>query len=253
MGAITGLTVNGSIVMLGVASGVGLDYTGSSDATFSAPVTVNAGGVRFRTTTLGTTLTVSGKITGPGGVVLNNGTAAAGNVTLSNAANDYTGQTAISYGTFTVSDDHVFGSDSAAAPGGALVIGTGTTLRLTGNFNTYRLVNSLAAFTIDTNNFDATFNNVYVGNVFTKNGTGTLTLTQPTNQISGTYTINGGTLKISNGTNGSATGVSSQITVASGATLTGTGQIGGNGGGAGGVTIASGGFIAPGKRRAPAG
>ena len=251
---ITSLTVNGSMINLGGTGGVGIDYTGSSDATFSAPVTVNGGGVRFRVTTAGTTLTVSGKITGSGGVVLNNGTAAAGNVILSNTGNTYTGQTAISYGTFSVAADSVFGSDSAAAPGGALVIGTGTTLKLTGNFNTYRVVNAIAAFTLDTNGNDATLNNVLVGNVLTKNGLGTLTLTQPTNAFTaGTFIINAGALKVSNGTNGSATGVSAQVSIASGATLTGAGQIGGNGSTAGGVTVAGGGLSPPATPRAPGG
>ncbi|MFO0934927.1 MAG: autotransporter-associated beta strand repeat-containing protein [Gemmataceae bacterium] len=79
-----------------------------------------------------------------------------------------------------------------------------------------------------------------------KSGSGTLELSTNSNSMSGTTTINGGKLLVSN-TSGSATG-SGAVIVANGGTLTGGGTTAGASGKiSGNVTVQSGGQIAPGN------
>jgi autotransporter-associated beta strand protein len=84
------------------------------------------------------------------------------------------------------------------------------------------------------------------GLIITKQGTGVLTLTNGNSTYTGATNINGGYLRLMNGTTGSATGYSTAISVNNGGTLAGNGTISATANSAlAVVTVASGGAIAP--------
>jgi fibronectin-binding autotransporter adhesin len=157
----------------------------------------------------------------------------AGTVTLS-GANSYTGFTNINAGTLSVSSNANLGASSAQLSFG------GGTLNVTGSFSMNRSVtlnSGGGTFDIASGNAVTLSGIIANGNGggLTKIGSGTLTLTA-SNSYSGPTTINAGTLRV-NGSPG--TGISS-VSVNSGATLGGTGAINA------GVTVNSGGHLAPG-------
>jgi autotransporter-associated beta strand protein len=112
----------------------------------------------------------------------------------------------------------------------------------TGGANALTVTNTGAAATLTINNssnyqYDSLITNGTNALNIVKTGSGTLTLSND-NTYTGTTTINGGTLNITN-TSGSATGTGA-ITVGSGGTLGGTGEA------TGAVTVQSGGTLSPG-------
>jgi autotransporter-associated beta strand protein len=209
-------------------------------ATVNKPMTVTDGFVRLQSGT-GATLTYSGQISGPGGVLVNGG-----DVELTNTSNNYTGQTRVFLGNVVISGDNVLGN------GGGVDIGSSTTtgLRLTGDWTTSRQVNVSFSAQFDTNGFNMTLNSPLTGFGATLNkvGAGVWTLTQGgalgQSQTSGTtgttttFNVAAGELRATN-PSGSATGTAT-INVNNDAVISGTGRFGGL------TTVAATAFVAPG-------
>ncbi len=142
-------------------------------------------------------LTIAGKITGAGGVTVNQD-ATPGFVIFSNGANDYTGLTTVE------------SSSKLQCSGGANRIKSGNdivvngTLDLNNNAQTFDSMTGAGsvttgggALTIGSGNSSPTFSGVISeGGSLTKTGSGTVTLSG-SNTYAGGTTINGGTLRIS--------------------------------------------------------
>jgi fibronectin-binding autotransporter adhesin len=152
--------------------------------------------------------------------------------TILTATNSFTGDTIISGGTLQVAND---GNLGAAA--NALTF-SGGTLQTTADFASNRAVVLTGTGTFQTDlGTTLTLDGSASGlGSLTKNGSGTLILTG-TNSYAGPTTVGVGTLQI-NGNQSAATGVTSVLT---GATLGGSGIIGGD------VTVADGATLAPGN------
>ncbi len=191
---------------------------------------VNHGNLQFNRTDA---VTLANPISGTGEFTQ----AGSGILTLS-GTNTYTGATVAKAGTLTYST-------------GLTNFGSGTVIRFEGGSfqwpsgNTTDISSRTLTFTggagFDTNGNNVTLaNSIGNGGVggLTKSGLGTLELTAA-NSYSGNTSVNAGTLKVSNSTS-SATG-SGNITVASGAQLTGAGSVSGS------VTINSTATIVPGN------
>ena len=168
-----------------------------------------------------------------------------GTWTLSNAANTYTGPTTISAGTLAVATlangsapSNIGASGSAAAN---LVFGNGT-LRYTGaGVVTDRAftINAGATGAIEVSNIASTLTfagatGAATNGALTKSGAGTLILSG-INTYTGTTTVGTGTLRV----NGSLD-AGSAVAIANGATLGGTGTVGGS------ITTVAGAHLAPG-------
>ncbi|MEI6819419.1 MAG: autotransporter-associated beta strand repeat-containing protein, partial [Verrucomicrobiota bacterium] len=146
----------------------------------------------------------------------------AGTVTLS-GANSYTGATTVSAGTLQLGSGSTTGTLSASS---AISVGTGATFA----------VNRSNAATQGTDFSSAAITGA---GGFTQAGSGTTTL-NAANTYTGSTTVNAGILAI-NGIQSAATG---NVTVASGATLKGTGTVGGA------TTVQSGGILNAGAHSA---
>ncbi|MEI4507540.1 autotransporter-associated beta strand repeat-containing protein [Sphingopyxis sp. CCNWLW253] len=171
--------------------------------------------------------TFAGTISGSGAVrQIGSGT------TVLSGINSYAGGTSILGGTLQVSADANLG----AAAGGLDF--SGGTLRTTASFASARNSSLTGAGTILTDTGTTFLLNGLISGAggLTKSGAGILTLTGA-NSYSGATAVNAGTLLV-NGNQSAATGL---FTVASGATLGGSGTIGGS------VTVLSGGILAPGN------
>lgn len=235
------------------------NYVGTLNV--NSAVQIDANSLTFNASTYGTTLT--GKVSGTGKVI-HGPSGAAGGLTLTNGSNDYSGGTQWTgsssptgaWTLFTVSASGALGSGDVTIQGGnqnTWVTGysgtpsaftfTGTTTHandfiLSGNA-TLSVASpvgaSAAADSVILNgNFDLSANTLYVRGRGTGtvsgdiSGTGGITkIDHPgtwtlggTNTYTGATTVNAGTLLI-NGDNSAATG---DVTVASGATLGGTGN-----------------------------
>lgn len=191
---------------------------------------VNHGNLQYNRTDA---ITVANPISGTGEFTQ----AGSGTLTLS-GTNTYTGATVAKAGTLTYST-------------GLTNFGSGTVIRFEGgkfqwpSGNTTDISTRTLTFTgaagLDTNGNNITLSNS-IGNGgtggLTKSGLGTLELVRA-NSYSGNTTVSTGTLKISN-TSGSATG-SGNVSVSTGAQLTGAGSVSGS------VTIDSTATIAPGN------
>ncbi|MBJ7499628.1 MAG: autotransporter-associated beta strand repeat-containing protein [Sphingopyxis sp.] len=172
-------------------------------------------------------LNFAGAISGSGSVHQTGG-----GTTVLSGINSYAGGTSILGGTLQVSADVNLG-----AAAGGLTFSNGT-LRTTASFASGRSSSLTGAGTILT---DAGTNFALGGVIsgagsLTKSGAGILTLSG-NNSYAGATSVNAGTLRI-NGDQSAATGL---VTVASGATLAGSGTIGGN------VNVLNGGILAPGN------
>ena len=138
----------------------------------------------------GTTLTLDGVVSGANLQKYGTGT-----LELTNAANSYNG-TSISSGTLRIANDGALGVGVLAfnATGGATTI-----LQLGAALSDSRAVFFNTAGTIDTQANDATFSGVLQGGgLFTKAGTGTLTLTGA-NTYSGGTALTNGAIRIADG------------------------------------------------------
>ena len=203
-------------------------------------ISVSSGKALTLTNGSGDTLTISSQITGAGGVTKTG----AGTLTLS-GGNDYTGATAVSAGTVTVSHANALGSTTGGttvADGAALALSGGITvaenLTLSGSgvssggalisasgTNTVSGTVTLNADTTVTTTSGLTLSGVVSGsNALTKTGSGSLTLSG-SNTYTGATTVSDGTLVAGHnnalGTTAAGTTVSSGATlaVASGVTL----------------------------------
>ena len=171
-----------------------LRSTGGSN-TLSGQVTLNgADANRFIQATSGTALNVSGQITGTGGFTVND----AGTVQLQNAANDYAGDTVINAGTLN------FNATGAIPATTNLVVNGGTFA--TGNIP--RTIGSLSGNggTINGGNVvttnqstTTTWNGVLSGTTLQMSGTGSLTLGGTADNVSGSVTVNSGTVVFAKG------------------------------------------------------
>lgn len=172
-------------------------------------------------------VTFAGTISGSGAVrQIGSGT------TVLSGINSYAGGTSILGGTLQVSADANLG----AAAGGLDF--SGGTLRTTASFASARNSSLTGAGTILTDTGTTFSLNGMISGAggLTKSGAGVLTLTGA-NSYAGATAVNAGTLLV-NGNQSAATGL---LTVASGATLGGSGTIGGS------VNVLSGGILAPGN------
>jgi len=161
--------------------------------------------------------TFSGSLSGTGGIT-KVGTAT---LTLS-GSNSYTGNTIVSSGSLTVDGGNAIADTSAVSVSSGAVL----------NLNTSETVGSIAGggnitlgantLTAGGDNSSTTFSGIASGTGgLTKSGSGTLTLSG-SNAYTGTTVVNAGTLLVNGSTNSG-----SAVTVAIGATLGGSGNIGG--------------------------
>jgi len=155
-------------------------------------------------------------------------------------ANSYTGGTTISSGTFVLAGNgSLYNGGAVAMNAGTAfdiggLVGTGTTIGDLSGAGTIALGGKSLTFgTANSTSFSGTI--AGAGGALVKNGTGTFTLSGA-NSYAGTTAVNAGTLLV-NGNQSAATGLTS---VASGATLGGSGTIGGD------VIVADGATLAPG-------
>jgi autotransporter-associated beta strand protein len=196
-----------SLGNLGTTGGLTFDggvLENTASFTLDQPGVLNSSGGTLQTDA---DLIWSAPITGTGGLTKTG----PGSLILSDDLNDYHGGTTIAGGSLQIGDNGATGS-------------------LTGD-----VVNNGTLAFAKTNTLS--FGGLISGSgMVTQSGTGTTVLTG-NNTYTGATNINAGTLRV-NGDQSAATGL---VTVASGATLGGSGIIGGA------VTVASGGHIAPGN------
>jgi autotransporter-associated beta strand protein len=151
-------------------------------------VNVNSGTIAA----LPTTLTISGNVSGPGGLIKTG----VGVFALSGTNNTYSGGTTINGGILAL------GSGSALGSSGNITFTGGTLQFSSANTNDYsaRFLNSTAAIALDTNNQSLTLANSINGSNqggLAKLGTGTLILTAA-NTYAGATTVGAGTLQLGN-------------------------------------------------------
>jgi autotransporter-associated beta strand protein len=225
---------------------VGLTFSGSNQTMdLFRDIAVNSGWMGLRAGDLVSTnsvLTVSGQISGPGGVFLYGRVASNNEVWLTNTNNTYTGTTRLMAGRSHIASDGSLGN------GGALALDGGT-LVLEGDWTTNRLVSFTSNSTIDTNGHNAVLSGMIANYTngsagssgsgsaqFIKAGLGTITITGTTNQHIGIVNVNGGTMLV----NGSIAPSSSAFNVNNGGTLGGSGSVYRS------INVASGGTLSPG-------
>ncbi|QVL31497.1 hypothetical protein KIH39_22030 [Telmatocola sphagniphila] len=222
------------------------DDTGASSITLSSNITLNSGYSSIRTdgrNFSGPVLTLSGVISGSGGLSIYATQALSGGIMLTNTNNTFSGPIRIYEGSLWISSDAALGN----APQIAIESQNDAGIVLNTNWTTSRQVVVMANATgiINTNGFNATLNSplgVYGNFGFNKNGLGILTLTQPgylDGDTNASININSGELRVASAV-GSTTSTL-QIKVNNPGTLSGTGMI------AGPVSVASGGAITPGN------
>jgi outer membrane autotransporter protein len=207
-----------------VASGATLDLAGFNQAigSLAGAGSVTLGAATLTTNGDGSDTTFSGTISGSGRLVK----VGEGTLTLS-GNNSYQGGTIVSEGTLAVGSSRAVGT-------GALTLADGTTLQAAANglalANVVRLNGDV---TVDTQSNTMTLSGPISGTGgLDKIGSGTLMLTGAST-YTGTTTVSEGVLNV----NGSLV---STVCVCSGATLTGTGSIGG-------LSVSGGGIVAPGN------
>ncbi len=186
-------------------------YTDSANITFgntgAGTVTITSSGVSPVTVTVtnssSNTYTFTGGSINGSGSLTKQGT---GLLVLS-SGNAYTGGTVISGGTIQIAIDAALGTSS-----GTVALGTGGALQLAGNVTSARaLTINSGGGTFDTNGNNATFaGSVSVNDVFTKAGSGSLTLTGgiTIDGTTGYLAVNSGSLFIAPSAGGGTVGVS---------------------------------------------
>ncbi|MFO0832419.1 MAG: autotransporter-associated beta strand repeat-containing protein [Phycisphaerales bacterium] len=207
------LSVFGGVVSFSAASQLGnidsirglhaspapaLQYSGPT-ATVSKNIVAAGGHFRIASVTANAALTLSGVISGPGGLqTFAAGTS--GSIVLT-GTNTYTGGTRIANG------DLVFSSDAnLGAASGGVDLGTDSTsegIRLVGDWTSGRALHVSMPSRINTQNYNATLSGTITGTAgVTKTGAGTLTLNGPSTHT-GTITVGqagvpGGSLLVNN-------------------------------------------------------
>lgn len=190
-----GLTVNGGIFAFNNSAAVGtgsltlgggtLKVTSGASLTISLATTLTAATVSGIDTGAGT-VTYSGTMTGSGALTKSG----AGTLTLSSASNNYSGGTTLSAGTLN------YGS-TAALGGGTVTFSAASVLQtgVTGALTNAVTINSGVTGTVDTQGNSATLSGKISGSgTLEKQGAGTLTLSNSTNDYSGGTTLSAGTL-----------------------------------------------------------
>lgn len=228
----------GQIVVNGAGTGsASLTYSGAAPLAVSRDIAVNTGLVTLGSTTAGQALTLSGQISGVGGVLV----ATTGEVVLS-GNNTYTGPTTVTSGVLRFSADANLGSGTAVGLAGG-------TLQADGDWTTSRMFNISAGSTLNVSGANTvTLNGPMTnsginfgapgGAALTKTGTGTLTINSTVTTFNGALNINGGKVLINSTVAASAFNA---ITVNTNGTLGGTGVIPRN------IVVNSGGTLAPGN------
>jgi autotransporter-associated beta strand protein len=214
-------TINGGTLQLGNGgTGGSLDAGSSITIASGATFTVNQSDIVTQGSQFSSTA-----ITGDGGITQ----AGAGTTVLNNSGNAYTGPTIIGGGTLQAAAGDGVGTGALGNGGGITFSGGGGTLQYTaasaGTDYSSRFSSSSAVIRIDTNGQNVTYasgiSSDNLGGV-TKVGSGTLTLSG-TGTYKGDTNVNAGTLNFSGATIGTTNG--DLVSVASGATLSGTGTI----------------------------
>jgi fibronectin-binding autotransporter adhesin len=185
-----------------------ISYTGSAGITITRPLDLAAGTNNLaQQPFLSGPITVSGVLSGPGHLLIS------GDVTLSNPANSYSGDTTVN-GTLRLPSDAVLGQSptvafSSGSPESIILMGPWTTNRTV-------LLQSAGLGTIDTAGFSAVLNGTLVGNsTLVKAGAGSLTITDA-DEFTGGLTVNAGAVRL----HGAVPGTGS-MTVAAGGRLEG--------------------------------
>ena len=246
-------TINNAIVVnsaVGNTDAAGALRVDTGNNVIAGAINANLAAANFRNGGSGAGgINVTGAISGISGLTLlaGNGTGTL-NVTLSNVgtANSYAGNTTIS----SVKETLTLGAANQI-PNGALkgnLIVTAGTFKMNGfsetinglsGTGTVDGISGTPTLTVGDNDSTSTFDGVITDTAgtlaLTKTGSGTLTLTN-TNTYTGATNVNSGGTLIVNG----SVSTSIQTTVASGATLGGTGMVGA-------LTIETGGTHAPGN------
>ncbi|OKO72742.1 hypothetical protein AC630_30295 [Bradyrhizobium sp. AS23.2] len=232
-----GTTVNeGSTLVVGNAQALGSGTLTLNGGTIGVTVTFNgsytianniaATGDPIYNVLTGSTVNLTGVLSGSGDVVVNKASGYAGTLILA-GANTYTGPTVVDAGTLQAGSTSAFGSNSA------VTIASGAVLDLAGFSNA---IGSLAgAGTVTNSGGAATLTSggdntstMFSGTI--RDGTGSLTLTKTgtgllllsgSNTYTGATAVSGGTLQV----DGSIAS-SSLITVQAGAALSGSGTVG---------------------------
>jgi autotransporter-associated beta strand protein len=218
------------------APAAGLFYAGAGPLTLSRAINVNTGYLTLKQwdgtggqPTIGN-LTIAGQISGVGAVnyyAQNSAVTNPGEIFVTNTGSTYAGPTRFSSGT-----THIAG-DGCTGVGGGWDFAYGAALTLEGDVANRRHVNLEGALTINTNGHNLTLDgpitNLLAGGMspstvsgFTKNGAGTMTLTSPINFLNGAVTVNAGSLIVNGNLGPSPTNA---LTIAAGATLSGSGTI----------------------------
>jgi fibronectin-binding autotransporter adhesin len=180
-------------ILLGAAATRGtLAFTGGSNAANSRSTTINAGGGAFEITS--STLTLSGAMSGSG-PLLKTG---AGTLVLS-ADNAFSGATTIQTGTLSIGHTGALDQSSLVTIGSGTSLNIATDAALIALAGTGTLALNANALTL-TGGTDATFGGLITGGsitkVLTKRGGGTLTLTEPTNGFGQRVAIEDGAISV---------------------------------------------------------
>jgi autotransporter-associated beta strand protein len=155
--------------------------------TISAPVVLNS--TLSVEPQSGSRLTVSGLLSGAGGIANAN----PGTLVLNNSSNTYAGGTSVTAGTLEFNGLGALGTGNVTLDGGTLRHAAGRTDDVSARLNPL----GASGGAIDTNGNNVSFATAVGGvGAFTKAGAGTLTFTA-NNTYTGATTINGGTLSIS--------------------------------------------------------
>ena len=186
-------------------------------------MTLTGSGGNATVDTAGYTVTLSGSLSGPGGLTKTD----SGTLVLA-ATNTYTGDTLISGGTLQLTNAKALQNSTLDTSGsGSLNFDSLTAATLGGlkgshNLSLTNTATAAVALTVGNNNANTTYTGSLSGSgSVDKIGAGALTLAA-SNIYSGGTEIDNGTLVASNGTHGSATG-SGTITLSGGTLASGTG------------------------------
>ncbi|MEI6493349.1 MAG: autotransporter-associated beta strand repeat-containing protein [Verrucomicrobiota bacterium] len=225
---------------ISVATGVNAIISGTNNSTFSGPVTLAAGNSTLQLTTgANTATTLSGNITGSGGINIAHATATGATIISGN--NSYSGNTTLYPGTLRIGNNNALGTGTLVNNG----IGSSITTVSSDSTTARTLANNISFGALAQSNFgDATnngaltfngtvalnnsttlnvlsattFNGVVSGTnlVMAAASTSTLTLAG-NNTYTGTTTINGGTLSINSIQDGGSATANALGTPAAGA------------------------------------